>query len=134
MPRIGADLVEGGPLLQVGAGREGLAVAGQHHGPDIGAVAQRVEDGDDLFTKAAVLRVHRRARERHCCDVVGNLNLEALVGLGHVGVLVFYTAGTFASRQAGNVVSPPPGGSASGALAPSGNGISCALRVIDTIV
>ncbi len=53
---------------------------------DIGAVAQHIEDADDLLAEAAVLRVHRRAGERHRCDEVGNLNLEALVALGHIGV------------------------------------------------
>jgi hypothetical protein len=81
--RIGAGLADRRPLLEIGAGRERLAFAGEHDGADVGPVAQRVEDGDDLLAETAVLRVHRRPRQPHGRDVIGNRQLEALVGVGH---------------------------------------------------
>ncbi len=78
MTRIGARLSrERRPLLQVGAGRERFAVPGQDDGPDVGAIAQRVEDRHRLFAELPVLRVDRRPSHRHGGYVVGDLDAEA---------------------------------------------------------
>ena len=76
MARKGAGAARVGPVLQVGAGGEGLARAGQHDGAHVVGFVQHVEDAHDVVAEGAVLRIHRRAVDGDGGDEVGDLDAQ----------------------------------------------------------
>jgi hypothetical protein len=66
------------PLLEVGAGGKRVAGRRQDGDADVVAIADRVEDGDQLLARAPVLGVHGRTIEGDRGDAVGDIEVELL--------------------------------------------------------
>ena len=63
-------------FLDVGAGGKHVAGAGEDDDAHVVAVAERVEQADELLARLPALRVDRRAVEDDGGDAVGNVEAE----------------------------------------------------------
>ena len=66
------------PILQIRTGREIPSLTGQHNRAHLRHFVEGVEDVRDLLAKGTVLRIHRRTRDHHRCDVIVDVDLEGL--------------------------------------------------------
>ena len=100
-------------FLEIEAGAERpRAGAGENRAMDVGARADRLERVGDLAIHRQRQRIDRRPVDRDGDDLARGFDDE----FGHIGYLILES------------------GSGSGGSMPSGSGISCAFRVIATMV
>jgi hypothetical protein len=67
---------KGRPFRQIGASGESLAVAGQHDRSNADLRAKHVENLDAFLAEASILRIDGRRRDRHCRDVIFDLDAK----------------------------------------------------------